>query len=96
MALRSLASSTLHTLLPKLETRGQLGAARWRLVGAPALPNLLGVLDAAATPSLSSSSSDTLDPARLLSRLAVGESCKTSSRVVSSTPVNRTVVADCD
>lgn len=37
LALRSLASSTLHTLLPKLETRGQLGAARWRLVRVCAL-----------------------------------------------------------
>ena len=32
LALRSLASSTFSTLLPKIETRGQLGAARWRLV----------------------------------------------------------------
>lgn len=34
LALRSLASSTFSTLLPKIETHGQLGAARWRLVGA--------------------------------------------------------------
>ncbi len=69
LALRSLASSTLHTLLPKLETRGQLGAARWRLVGAPALPNLLGVLDVASGPDVAA---DSMDPAKLLSRLAVG------------------------
>lgn len=67
LALRSLASSTLHTLLPKLETRGQLGAARWRLVGAPALPNLLGMLDLTSV-----AAGDELDPAKLLSRLAVG------------------------
>ena len=46
LALKSLATSTFSTLLPKLETRGQFGAARWRLVGAPySLPNLLRVID---------------------------------------------------
>ena len=46
LAIKSLATSTFSTLLPKLETRGQFGAARWRLVGAPySLPNLLRVID---------------------------------------------------
>ncbi|KAF5836833.1 hypothetical protein DUNSADRAFT_5373 [Dunaliella salina] len=77
LALRSLASSTFSNLLPKIETHGQLGAARWRLVGAPSLPNLLGALDSLAASSSTatssgSSSSSGMDPARFLSSLAVG------------------------
>jgi hypothetical protein len=79
LALRSLASSTFSTLLPKIETHGQLGAARWRLVGAPSLPNLLGALDPLPSGHPGGSSGGGaagdrgLDPARFLSSLAVGE-----------------------
>ena len=69
LALRSLASSTFSTLLPKIETRGQLGSVGWRLVGAPSLPNILGVLD-----PLADASGAGLDPYKLLSSLAVGGS----------------------
>lgn len=51
LALRGLARSTLASMLPKLETRGALGGARWRLVGAPSLPSLLALPDPVASPS---------------------------------------------
>eukprot|EP00898_Chlorokybus_atmophyticus_P000645 jgi/Chlat1/1581/Chrsp123S00083 len=41
LAFSSLATSTIKALLPKIETQGQLGQARWRLVSAPSIPNLL-------------------------------------------------------
>eukprot|EP00798_Chlamydomonas_sp_ICE-L_P032214 gene32214-16772_t len=69
LALHSLASSTFSTLLPKIETRGQLGAARWRLVGAPSLPNLLGALDPLSADGGGQSG---LDAYKFLSGLAVG------------------------
>ncbi|GAX75992.1 hypothetical protein CEUSTIGMA_g3435.t1 [Chlamydomonas eustigma] len=72
LALRSLASSTFSTLLPKIETRGQMGAASWRLVGAPSLPNLLGALDPFTADSSTSTPNTRLDPYKLLSSLAVG------------------------
>lgn len=40
LAFAHLASSTIGTLLPKIETQGQYGQARWRLMSAPTLPNL--------------------------------------------------------
>lgn len=60
LALRSLARSTVSSLLPRIETRGQVGHARWRLVGAPSLPSLLSLPDPVAQPS------------RFLSMLALG------------------------
>lgn len=59
LALSHLASSTFSSLLPKIETQGNFGKARWRLVGAPSLPGLLS-LDPFA------------DPPKLLSSLALG------------------------
>jgi hypothetical protein len=42
LSLAALASSTISSLLPKIETQGAIGRhARWRLVSAPTLPNLL-------------------------------------------------------
>jgi len=41
LAFSNLAASTINTLLPKMETQGQLGKARWRLVSAPSIPGLL-------------------------------------------------------
>lgn len=38
LSLSNLAASTFATLLPKIETQGQLGRARWRLVSAPSIP----------------------------------------------------------
>jgi len=43
LALSNLAASTIATLLPKIETQGQLGSARWRLVSAPSIPGLLSL-----------------------------------------------------
>ncbi|GLC76606.1 hypothetical protein PLESTF_001804400 [Pleodorina starrii] len=60
LALRSLARSTVSSLLPRIETRGQLGNARWRLVGAPSLPSLMSLPDPVSEPS------------RFLSTLALG------------------------
>jgi hypothetical protein len=58
LALSRLAGTTVSTLLPKLETAGQVGGARWRLVSAPTIPGLLD-------PFLA-------DPAGLLGSIAVG------------------------
>lgn len=44
LALSRLAGSTMSTLLPKIETQGTVGGARWRLVSAPAIPGLLDPL----------------------------------------------------
>jgi hypothetical protein len=38
LAFSNLAASTINTLLPKMETQGQLGKGRWRLVAAPSIP----------------------------------------------------------
>ncbi|CAG9460725.1 unnamed protein product [Pedinophyceae sp. YPF-701] len=50
LALPHLASSTVSSLLPKIESQGRLGKARWRLVSAPSVSGLLS-LDPAADPS---------------------------------------------
>jgi hypothetical protein len=44
LALSRLASTTVSTLLPKIETQGSVGGTRWRLVSAPAIPGLLDPL----------------------------------------------------
>jgi len=38
VAFSNLAASTVATLMPKIETGGQLGAARWRVTTAPSIP----------------------------------------------------------
>ena len=43
LAFSNLAASTMATLLPKIETQGQLGSARWRLVSAPTIAGLLSL-----------------------------------------------------
>ncbi|CAI7870869.1 unnamed protein product [Closterium sp. NIES-53] len=43
LALKKLAAATVETLMPKIESRGQFGQARWRLVSAPQIPNLLSL-----------------------------------------------------
>lgn len=37
----NLAASTMATMSPRVDTWGQIGAATWRLVSAPNIPNLL-------------------------------------------------------
>ncbi|KAK9804274.1 hypothetical protein WJX72_004315 [[Myrmecia] bisecta] len=59
LALSNLAASAAHGLMPKLQTQGQLGQARWRLVSAPSIPGLLS-LDPSG------------DPTTLLSSLTLG------------------------
>jgi hypothetical protein len=59
LSLGGLASSTFSSLLPKIETQGQLGRARWRLVSAPSLPSLLSLEPGA-------------DPGNLLASLTLG------------------------
>ena len=54
LALSRLAGSTVSTLMPKLETQGTMGGARWRLVSAPAIPGLLDPLQADPTNLLGS------------------------------------------
>lgn len=67
LALGTLAGNTLGSLLPKIETQGQLGRARWRLVSAPSLPGLLSSADPAAGGSGGSDAGS-----RLLRSLALG------------------------
>jgi len=43
LAFSSLAASTISTLLPRIETQGQFGKARWRLVSAPSISGLLSL-----------------------------------------------------
>ncbi|KAL9233913.1 hypothetical protein vseg_008847 [Gypsophila vaccaria] len=43
LALKKLATSTLETLMPRIEGKGEFGQARWRLVYAPQIPSLLSV-----------------------------------------------------
>lgn len=38
LALSHLAASAAHGFMPKIQTQGQLGQARWRLVSAPSIP----------------------------------------------------------
>jgi hypothetical protein len=41
LALSNLAASAAHGFMPKIQTQGQLGQARWRLVSAPSIPGAL-------------------------------------------------------
>lgn len=41
LALPALAAAAAHGFMPKIQTQGALGSARWRLVSAPAVPGLL-------------------------------------------------------
>ena len=41
IAFSNLASTTLASLMPKIEAGGNVGKARWRLTAAPSLPGLL-------------------------------------------------------
>ena len=41
LALSKLAGTTVSTFLPKIETQGQVGTTKWRLMSAPAIPGLL-------------------------------------------------------
>ncbi|CAL8466123.1 g5659 [Coccomyxa elongata] len=59
LALSNLAASAAHGFMPKIQTQGQLGQARWRLVSAPSIPGLLS-LDPSG------------DPTSLLSSLTMG------------------------
>ncbi|MAD20600.1 MAG: hypothetical protein CMJ52_10720 [Planctomycetaceae bacterium] len=43
LAFSNLAASTISTLLPRIETQGQFGKARWRLVSAPSVSGLLSL-----------------------------------------------------
>jgi hypothetical protein len=43
LAFGNLAASTVATLMPKIETGGQLGKARWRVTTAPSIPGLLSL-----------------------------------------------------
>ena len=81
LALSSLAASAAAGLLPRLETQGRLGGARWRLVSAPALPGLLsldpstgssGAGSGRAGAASSSSSSSASATSALLESLALG------------------------
>eukprot|EP00775_Hariotina_reticulata_P008363 gene8363-8547_t len=76
LSLATLAGNTLESLLPKIETQGQLGKARWRLVSAPSLPGLLSSADpqAAASPAAGGpgAASATEAGPRLLRSLALG------------------------
>nr|AXF41549.1 carbonic anhydrase CAH0010 [Chlorella sp. ArM0029B] len=60
LALSRLAGTTVSTLMPKIETQGQVGGTRWRLVSAPSIPGLLSL-----DPSLA-------DPANILSNITMG------------------------
>ena len=60
LALPQLAVRSLQGMLPKIETHGQLGKARWRLVSAPFVnPHLLSM-------------DPVTDPLRSLTHLTVG------------------------
>ena len=41
LALSNLAASAAHGFMPKIQTQGQLGQARWRLVSAPSIPGIV-------------------------------------------------------
>ncbi|KAK1324832.1 hypothetical protein QJS10_CPA01g01238 [Acorus calamus] len=49
LAFKKLATSTLETLMPRIEGKGEFGHARWRVVYAPQIPSLLS-LDPTADP----------------------------------------------
>ena len=44
LALSNLAASAAHGFMPKIQTQGQLGQARWRLVSAPSIPGVQDLL----------------------------------------------------
>ncbi len=67
LALSRLAGTTVSTLMPKIETQGQVGGAKWRLVSAPAIPGLLD-------PTLA-------DPSNLLSSITMGTEVEVQLRV---------------
>ncbi|KAK9840821.1 hypothetical protein WJX81_007219 [Elliptochloris bilobata] len=50
LALSTLAASAAHGFMPRIQTQGQLGQARWRFVSAPSIPGLLS-LDPSSDPS---------------------------------------------
>uniref|UniRef100_A0A6V7QQ20 Translocation and assembly module TamB C-terminal domain-containing protein n=1 Tax=Ananas comosus var. bracteatus TaxID=296719 RepID=A0A6V7QQ20_ANACO len=43
LAFKKLATATLETLMPRIESKGEFRQARWRLVYAPRIPSLLSV-----------------------------------------------------
>ncbi|XP_021275631.1 uncharacterized protein LOC110410318 [Herrania umbratica] len=43
LAFKKLATATVETLMPRIEGKGEIGQARWRLVYAPQIPSLLSV-----------------------------------------------------
>lgn len=59
LAFKRLAAATVETLMPKIETKGEFGQARWRLVSAPQVPNLLSL-------------DPTTDPFKSLANLSFG------------------------
>ncbi|KAK9682565.1 hypothetical protein RND81_10G082300 [Saponaria officinalis] len=59
LALKKLATSTLETLMPRIEGKGEFGQARWRLVYAPQISSLLSV-------------DPTVDPLKSLSNISFG------------------------
>eukprot|EP00850_Spirogloea_muscicola_P014510 SM000105S13855 [mRNA] locus=s105:52652:63657:- [translate_table: standard] len=59
LAFKKLAQATVETLMPKIETKGEFGQARWRLVSAPQIPNLLSL-------------DPTTDPFKSLANLSFG------------------------
>lgn len=44
LALSNLAASAAHGFMPKIQTQGQFGQARWRLVSAPSIPGTFSTL----------------------------------------------------
>ncbi|XP_043700510.1 protein TIC236, chloroplastic isoform X2 [Telopea speciosissima] len=59
LAFKKLATATLVTLMPRIEGKGEIGQARWRLVYAPQIPSLLSL-------------DSTVDPIRSLANLSFG------------------------
>ena len=71
LALSRLAGTTVSTLMPKIETQGQVGGARWRLVSAPSIPGLLSL-----DPSLA-------DPSNILGNITMGTEVEIQASPVS-------------
>ncbi|XP_042477488.1 protein TIC236, chloroplastic-like [Macadamia integrifolia] len=59
LAFKKLAAATLETLMPRIEGKGEIGQARWRLVHAPQIPSLLSL-------------DPTFDPIRSLANISFG------------------------
>ena len=72
LALSRLAGTTVSTLMPKIETQGQVGGTRWRLVSAPSIPGLLSL-----DPSLA-------DPSNILSSITMGTEVEVQVRASTS------------